>query len=74
MSVCRLDNNIPEWEQDLRDGAQQLLDDNPGCTFENWRQALIDQYPLEVVDTFGPDEQEAEKGLMELWKQLHETA
>ncbi len=58
----------PEWEQELREGAWLILHNEPGLSFEQWRQELLEQYPTEVVDTFGPDPDEAYKIIAQWWE------
>lgn len=48
-----------EWEQELREGAWLILHNEPGFDREEWKRELINQYPTEVVDTFGTDPAQA---------------
>lgn len=59
--------DIPEWEQELREGAWQILHDDPGTDREEWRQELLAQYPTEVVDTFGTNPPEAYAAMDDWW-------
>lgn len=54
MNMSLFGTEPPEWEQELMEGAWQILHDEPGTDREEWRQELLAQYPTEVVDTFGP--------------------
>lgn len=60
-------NEIPEWEQELMDGAWQILHDQPGTKREDWKEELLRQYPTEVVDTFGTNPPEAYAAMDDWW-------
>lgn len=79
-SVKSLDNQEPETEDsnsdeyfcenfnaELKEAAWNVLHENPGCDFDEWRQALIEQYPTEVVDALGSDPFEASASLADMW-------
>lgn len=57
----------PEWEQELMDGAWQILHDEPGTNREEWKDELLRQYPAEVVDTFGTTPPEAYAAMDHWW-------
>ncbi|MCI6671123.1 MAG: hypothetical protein MSG77_01030 [Prevotella sp.] len=58
----------PEWEQELREGAWMILRAYPGMGKEGWIQKLLNQYPMEVVDTFGADPAQACAMMNEWWE------
>lgn len=60
-------DELPEWEQDLMEGAWLILHDEPGTEREEWRHELIRQYPTEVVDTFGTNPPEAYAAMDDWW-------
>lgn len=60
------DGYIPEWEEELRQGAWDILHDEPGMEFEQWKRELLTQYPAEVVDTFGTEPHEV-FAMMDVW-------
>lgn len=57
-----------EWEQELREGAWMILRAYPGMGKEGWIQELLNQYPMEVVDTFGADPAQACAMINEWWE------
>lgn len=57
----------PEWEQELMQGAWQILHDEPGTEREDWIQELLAQYPTEVVDTFGTNPPDAFAMMDDWW-------
>ncbi len=52
---------------ELKDAAWNVLHENPGCEFGDWRQMLLEQYPSEVIDVFGSDPEEVYAQLAEFW-------
>lgn len=60
-------DELPEWEQELMEGAWQILHDNPSTEREVWKDELLAQYPTEVVDTFGTNPPEAFAAMEDWW-------
>lgn len=56
-----------DFNAELKDGAWNVLHENPGYGFDEWRQALIEEYPTEVVDALGSDPFEASASLADMW-------
>ena len=69
-AVKQLQDDDPNFLGELKDAAQEVWQDNPGITFEEWRHTLIEQYPAEIVDALGTDEKEVNSQLYELWKEV----
>lgn len=62
------DEDAPDFVQELRDAAVNIMEENPGIGEEEWMDALMRQYPAEVVDAFGTDEEEVCRHLQDLWE------
>lgn len=61
-----------EWHDEtldeLKAAAFEVLLQNPGSEFGDWRQTLIYEYPSEVVDAYGGNPVDAEASLLDLWE------
>lgn len=55
------------FTEDFNDAALTVLDEHPGCNFEEWADALCSQFPLEITDAFGCDEGKVMVQLREWW-------
>jgi hypothetical protein len=51
----------------LRNAAFEVLLLHPGSTRDTWVQTLIDQYPAEVTDAIGTDEEQTRERLNKMW-------
>lgn len=67
-AVNKLHEDDINFLGELKDAAQEVLQDNPGATFEEWRHTLMEQYPAEIVDALGTNEEEVNSRLYEIWK------
>lgn len=61
---------MDEFTQELKAIACNVLLDNPGISFEDWSEILFDQFPAEVVDALGSDEDKIKQTLRQWW--IHE--
>ena len=68
-AILHIEVDEPNFPGELKDAAQEVWQDNPGITFEEWRHTLMEQYPTEIVDALGTDEKEVNSRLYELWKE-----
>ena len=58
----------PDFYVELRDAAWNILHENPGSEFGDWRNMLIEQFPSELVDAFGSDPEEVYARLADWWE------
>lgn len=58
----------PDFIQELKDCAWNILRDNPGIDRSEWIDTLIRQYPCEVVDAYGTNPPEVYHQLSDLWE------
>lgn len=56
-----------DFNAELKEAAWNVLHENPGYGFDEWRQTLIEEYPTEVVDALGSDPFEASASLADMW-------
>ena len=68
-AILHIEVDEPNFPGELKDAAQEVWQDNPGITFEEWRHTLMEQYPTEIVDALGTDEKEVNSQLYELWEE-----
>lgn len=68
-AIKQVEDDDPNFLGELKDAAQEVWQDNPGATFEEWRHTLMEQYPTEIVDALGTDEKEVNSRLHEIWKE-----
>ena len=59
-----------ELLNELHHAAFEVLLLHPATTRETWVQTLVEQYPAEVIDALGTDEQNARERLNKMW---HDT-
>lgn len=52
---------------ELRNAAFEVLLLNPATTRETWVQTLMEQYPAEVADALGTDEEQFRERLNKMW-------
>ena len=57
----------PNFYGILKECAWDILHENPGSEYGDWQQALIEQYPTEVVDALGTNPMEVYASLADLW-------
>ncbi len=53
---------------ELKEVAFEYLLANPGSEFADWRNGLLEQYPLEVVDALGSNPDEVCSELANIWE------
>lgn len=56
-----------ELLNELHHAAFEVLLLHPGTTRDTWVQTLMEQYPTEVTDALGTDEQNARERLNKMW-------
>lgn len=57
----------PDFYGDLKEAAWNILHENPGIGFNDWRLAILEQYPAEVVDALGTDPEEVFATFADMW-------
>ena len=62
------DEEAPDFVQELKNAAWNVLKENPGIDCPEWIDILIRQYPTEVVDAFGSNPPEVHHQLTDLWE------
>ena len=62
-----LDEDAPDFYEELKLCAWNILHENPGSEFGDWQELLIEQYPAEVVDALGADPHDVFPALSDLW-------
>ncbi len=62
--------SAPDFTEELKDCASEIVMDNPGIRKEDWIDTLLRLYPTEVVDAYGTDEQEVYQALSHLWETI----
>lgn len=58
----------PDFIQELKDCAWNIIQENPGIDRSGWIDILIRQYPCEVVDAYGTNPPEVYHQLSDLWE------
>lgn len=66
-AVQSLDEEEPDFYGELKQCAWNVLHENPGYGFDEWTQALMEQYPMEVVDALGSHPAETYASLADMW-------
>lgn len=61
-------DEAPDFIQELKDAAWNVLKENPGIDCPEWIDILIRQYPTEVVDAFGSNPPEVHHQLTDMWE------
>lgn len=59
-----------EFIEDLYEASRNVLLEHPGCDMESWMEFLFEEYPTEVVDALGVDEDEVMDNLREIWREI----
>lgn len=62
------DEEAPDFIQELKDAAWNIVRENPGIDRSEWVDTLIRQYPSEVVDAYGTNPPEVFHALSDLWE------
>lgn len=62
------DEPAPDFKGELKGCAAEIIMDNPAIDKEEWIDTLLRQFPCEVVDAYGTDEQEVYQALSHLWE------
>ena len=57
----------PECFAQLLSSAFEALLLNPGSTYDQWSAVLMEQYALDLIDTYGTDQEKIEASLPKLW-------
>ena len=60
----------PDFVDDLKDAAWDVLHENPGSNCRMWIETLIGEYPTEVVDALGTDPDEVMDQLAQWWRSM----
>lgn len=64
------DDERPDFYGELKECAWNILHENPGYDFDEWKQTLMEQYPAEVVDALGSNPAEAYASLADMWNSV----
>lgn len=56
-----------ELLNELRNAAFEVLLLHPATTRDTWVQTLMEQYPTEVIDVLGTDEETTRERLKKMW-------
>ncbi len=62
--------DAPDFVEDLKDAAWDVLHENPGSNCRMWIETLIGEYPTEVVDALGTDPDEIMDQLAQWWRSM----
>lgn len=65
------DKEPTDARQDLDAAAYNIYKECPSATFGEWCDELLLQYPLEVVDALGVDEEKVEAELKRVYDRLN---
>ena len=60
-------NKMDDIFEELRYAAFEVLLLHPATTRDTWVQLLLEQYPTEVIDALGTDEENARERLNKMW-------
>lgn len=66
-AVQSIDEEEPDFYEELKQCAWNVLHENPGYGFDEWVQTLMEQYPSEVVDAIGSHPAETYASLADMW-------
>lgn len=66
-AVQSLDEEEPDFYDELKQCAWNILHENPGYGFDEWVQTLMEQYPSEIVDAIGSHPAETYASLADMW-------
>lgn len=70
MSDCEYKYLSSAESRELKEAAWNVLHENPGMEYGDWVNALIAQYPSEVVDVLGPDPETVYAYLADYWESM----
>lgn len=62
------DEDAPDFVEELKACAYNIVMENPGIERSEWIDELIRQYPAEVVDAYGTNPHEVFHNLSDLWE------
>ena len=68
METVEAEDEAPDFIQELKDAAWNIVRENPGIDRSEWIDKLIRQYPSEVVDAYGTNPPEVFHALSDLWE------
>lgn len=68
-AILHIEDDVPDFLGELKEAALDVMNGNPGITFEEWKCALMEQYPTEIVDALGTNQEEVKSRLCEIWKE-----
>lgn len=68
METVKTEEEAPDFIQELKDAAWNIVRENPGIERSEWIDTLIRQYPCEVVDAYGTNPPEVFHALSDLWE------
>ena len=57
----------PDFVDDLKDAAWDVLHEHPGIDCRRWMELLIREFPTEVIDALGTDPEEINEQLNQWW-------
>lgn len=61
------EDDFIDFNAELKNAAWNILHENPGIEFGDWKKLLLSQYPAEVVDALGSDPEDVFRQLSEWW-------
>lgn len=70
LNAVRQTEEAPDFRRELEAVARDVLRENPGADFGQWRRLLMEQYPTEIVDALGTNRREVDAALVELYYTL----
>lgn len=68
IDMTEIEEQTPDFIQELKDCAWNVVRENPGIDRSDWIDTLIQQYPCEVVDAYGTNPPEVYHELSDLWE------
>lgn len=68
IDMTEIEEQTPDFIQELKDCAWNVVRENPGIDRSDWIDTLIRQYPCEVVDAYGTNPPEVYHELSDLWE------
>ncbi len=57
----------PDFVDDLKDAAWDVLHEHPGADCRRWMECLIREYPNEIIDALGTEPEEINEQLNQWW-------
>ena len=64
-------DDAPDFLQELKDCAWNVVMENPGIDMTEWMDALLRQYPAEVVDALGTNATVVHHALTFYWNEVY---